>query len=128
MSAGDPASGFVQPDAKDSARDLTAALSGKKSMRLVTDRAQADVWVRVDKRFRRGTGSAIASGSGTTVGAAQVEDQVVSATLIVGDYTAELEGADWWSWKSAAGKLAKTIDKWIKENNEQIVSRRKSGQ
>jgi hypothetical protein len=120
--AGD-SSGFVQPDAKDSARDLTGALRSKRSLRVVMVREDADVCVRVDKRFTRDSGSAIATGSGPVVAAAAVEEQVVVATLIVGDYSTEVVGIDWWSWKSAAGKLAGNIDKWLKENKQQIRAR-----
>lgn len=120
--AGD-SSGFVQPDARDSAPDLTGALRGKRSVRVVDARESADVCVRVDRRFKRDSGSAIATGSGPMVAAAAVEEQVVVATLIVGDYSTEVVGADWWSWKSAAGKLAGNIDKWLKENKQQIRAR-----
>ena len=121
VSAGD-GSGFVQPDARDSARDLVGALRNKRSVQIVDDCKNADVRVRVDKRFTRDSGSAIATGSGTVAAAAAVEEQVVVATLMVGDYSTEVVGIDWWSWKSAAGKLAGNIEKWIKENRKQILA------
>jgi hypothetical protein len=124
--AGDPTSGFVSPDARDSARDLTGALAGKRVVRVVTEREKADIWVRIDRRYLRPSGSAIATGNSTMVAASQVEEQVVCATLIIGQYATPIEGIDWWSWKSAAGKLAKNIDRWVKENGEQIRARRTS--
>src|SRR5260221_8147473 len=105
-------------------RDLSESLRKRKAIRLVDDRGKADVWIRVDRRFKRGTGSAIATGGGPTVAASEIEDQVVSATLVAGDYTTEIVGADWWSWKSAAGKLAGDVEKRLQENKERLLSRR----
>ena len=79
----------------------------------------------------RNTGSSIAVAvpNDTSVVASQapVEEQVVSATLITGDYSTEIVGANWWSWKAAAGQLANAIEKWVKENKEQVIARRPKG-
>jgi hypothetical protein len=125
VSAGNPATGFVDPDSKDSAKDLKQNLRKKKSIRLVEDQAKADVWVRVERRYKQGNGGQVAvQTSPTTAVAAAMEDQVVVATLIAGDYSTPLVGADWYSWGSAAGKLGGAIEKWVKENREQLIARR----
>ncbi len=122
--AGDPKAGFVDPEAKDSARDLTEALRKKKAVRLVNEQDKADVWVRVDKRFIRATGGAVATDTGSTAVAVPLDEHVVQATLGAGDYSTEIAGANDWGYKRAAGKLADKVEKWLEQNRDQLLSRR----
>jgi hypothetical protein len=126
VSAAHGPSGFVSPDAKDSAPDLTEALRTKRGLRLVNDRAKADVWIRVDKRFPRNTGGSVAVGAvnnpTVTATAIPLQEAVVLATLRAGDDTTELAGATGWTWKAAAGQLADQVQNWVKENKARLAA------
>ncbi len=118
--AGDARASFVDPEAKDSARDLTEALRKKKIVRIVVEKDRADVWVRVEKRFKRETGGGVVAGAVIVPN----DEHVVQATLGAGDFTSEIAGTNEWGWKRAAGNLANKIANWVAENREQLLSQR----
>ena len=122
VSAGE--SDLVDPDARDSANDLRDNLRQRRIL-VVEHRDAADVWVRVDKRHKGPSGLQLGMATGpTTALGIPIEEQVVFATLLVGDYSLEMVGRHTRSWKAAAGQVAKQVEKWINENSARLVARR----
>lgn len=122
--AGDPSTGFVDPDLKASARHLTEEIRKRKLLRIVDDAARADVRVQIKRRSKR-------TEAGYAVGNVvfPVEEMVIEATLSAGDYNTEVSGSGSrmtrdGSWKQGAKKLAESVEKWIVENRPLLVSRR----
>jgi len=133
VSAATDASGFVSPDATDSAKDLSDALRKKKGLRLVDRKERADVWIRIDRRFTRNRDSGgrlevDVDNATATIRQRPVEEGVLVATLSVGDYSTEVTAAAAWTWKSIAGQLAKAVERWINENRERVLARRPKGE
>jgi len=131
--AGAGVDGFLSPDVGDSTKDVTKFLRGKKkTLRLVETEADADLIVTITGREVQGTGkkeyTTRSSGKGssrkTTSSSKEKTVKVVFVTLQAGKYQMEMEGVDSGFWSAAAHQLAGKIDKWIKQNHAQIISRR----
>ena len=125
--------GFAPPEVGDSIKDLQRALQRKdRTLRLVASPDQADLLLEVTGRQERGVGPArwetksTRSGSSYKTTTRQVQDtvKVVSARLRAGSFALELEGTDVAFWGSAAGNLASQVEKWVKQNQEELLAHR----
>jgi hypothetical protein len=122
---GDGSTDFVDPDAKASAEDIKKAFRGRKDIAVVESEGSSDLVVRVLRRFRGPSGRSVAiATSPTTAIAAPVLERVVVATIRIGDFALELNGAHTRSWSAASDKLVDQIEKWIRENRARILERR----
>lgn len=126
VTSGDGSTDFVDPDAKSSAEDVTANLRRRKGIVVADSEVGADMVVRVLRRSRGRSGRSLAiATSPTTAVAAPILERVVVASIAVGEFAQEMNGAHTRSWGAASGKLADQIDAWIRENRARILERRK---
>lgn len=123
VEAGDGASDFVEPGAKDSSDDVIKALRGRKGIAVVESVSESDVTIRVLRRIdSRGRQSAtIATGPTTSI---EVIGFAVVARMSVDSYSQELVGIHTRSWGASAGNLAQQVEKWIRENKARVLKRR----
>lgn len=126
ITSGDGSTDFVDPDAKASAEDVTANLRKRKGIVVADSEAGADMVVRVLRRSRGRSGRSVAiATSPMTAVAAPILERVVVASIAVGDFAQEMNGAHTRSWGAASGKLVDQIEAWIRENRTRILERRK---
>ena len=126
VTSGDGSTDFVDPDAKASAEDVKKGLSGRKGIVAVDSKVGADLVVRVLRRFRGRSGRSVAvATSPTTAVAAPILERVVVASITVGSFAQEMNGAHTRSWGAASDKLVDQIENWIRENRTRILERRK---
>ena len=126
VTSGDGGTDFVDPDAKASAADVKKDFRGRKGIVVADSEVGADLVVRVLQRFRGRSGRSVAvATSPTTAVAAPILERVVVASIIVGDFTQEMNGAHTRSWAAASDKLVDQIENWIRENRARILERRR---
>lgn len=124
VSATDPATGFVDPELKASAKDLTDELAKRKGLRVVDVSSKPDVRLQIKKRSKRAQAGYVA---GSVV--VPIEETVLDVTLSAGEYSTDISGAgsrmtSGASWRKAAGKVAESIERWIVENKALLLARR----
>ncbi|MEK6396773.1 MAG: hypothetical protein V4734_01695 [Terriglobus sp.] len=125
---------FAANGASDSALDLKKSLLGKsKTLTLVESAAEADVVARVDSRFTRKETAAVNTyantskdGKQTTVTTTPQTRHIneLHVTLLAGNSEIPLESESDLSWRLAAGDMASSIDKWVKQNSTKLMERR----
>ena len=126
VTSGDGSTDFVDPDAKASAEDVKKDLRGRKGIVAVDSETGADLVVRVLHRFRGRSGRSVAvATSPTTAVAAPILERVVVASITVGTFSQEMNGAHTRSWGAASDKLVDQIENWIRENLARILERRR---
>lgn len=128
--AGQDQSGFTDPDMKqraDSVKDLNKSLS--KDLQRVDSADQADVVITVLGRGDETTGGSTTRG---IFGGSHTDPDtgaVLRVSLTVGDYKTSLEGVGdtgrFWPWTQAAEDVSGKIERWISENHDKLVARRK---
>jgi len=129
LTTGATAGGFTDPDKEraDSRKDLTEALSSKKSIHLVATKEEAVLVLEV-----LGRGVREDSGSFSKAFGGKNEVKTVNVKLSAGEFSAELSGSSAGggfsggpgrgAWKKAAYKVADQIEKWVQENAAQIAA------
>lgn len=106
----------AQKDRLDSAKDLKALLSRKKTLRLVEKPEEAVVIIDILGRFEQAQDKKESAD----------KDKVVRVKLSVGEYSTEIEGrmganVGWGAtWAGAAVEASTQIDKWIKTNRAKL--------
>jgi len=125
---------FAANGASDSALDLKKALLGKsKTLMVVDSAADADVVARVDSRRVRKETAAINTyanqskdGKQTTVTTTPTTRHIneLHVTLLVGNSEIPLDAESDLSWRLAAGDMASSIDKWVKQNSAKLLEKR----
>jgi len=130
VTSADEGSGFTSKGTDDSLLDLTKALSKKRRLSIVNDRADADVVVRVESRDSHsemgGVYSYKDSKGKTQVYSTTKTERVVYATLEVEEYRHQMHG-EGATWTSASEKVAGQVDKWVDQNLVRIIERRQPG-
>ena len=120
--------GFVSADVGDSVKDLQKTLDGKKVIDLVRDPREAEVVVIILGRGAEETGRETyhSHSSGHSYSSTRTKEtvRVVRAVLKAGSYELEMFGIDNVWWGLAAKDLGKKVEKWVKDNYDQILSRR----
>jgi len=125
--------GFSAAGANDSALDLQKSLSSKKTLRVVSSPADADIVVRIDSRDSHKevdgyTTNTSRSGDGrSSTRTTSTNDKTVRnlhATLIAGDFTQELDAQSEMSWRFAADNIAGQIERWAKQNYPRLMTAR----
>lgn len=120
--------GFVSADVGDSVKDLQKTLDGKKVINLVRDPRDAEVVVIVVGRGNEETGKEVyhshSYGHSYSSSTTKETVRVVHAVLKTGSYELEMFGVDNVWWGLAAKDLGKKVEKWVKDNYDQILSRR----
>lgn len=125
VAAGEPEAPFVDPDLLESAQQVSRELGKKKGLGVPRKAGEADVQIRILRRLRRPSGySGVVATSPTTAFALPFDEYALVASLVVGDYAQERTGAHTGSWRGAAGKLADQIERWVRQNREQLLARR----
>jgi hypothetical protein len=112
--------GFTDPskDNRDSVKDLRDSLNGRKGIRLTDARADAQIVLTVQQRET----------AGVTVGFfANGRDRIMhvhfEAATVDTDLTASVMGGlagSGGAWGKAAGKIAKQVEEWVKENGKAL--------
>lgn len=125
---------FAANGASDSALDLKKSLLGKsKTLVVVESAADADVVARVDSRRTRKETAAVNTyantskdGKQTTVTTTPTTRHIneLHVTLVVGNSEVPLDSESDLSWRLAAGDMASSIDKWVKQNSAKLMERR----
>ena len=125
---------FAANGASDSALDLKRALQGKqKTLVVVESAAEADVVARVDSRRTRKETTAVNTyantskdGKQTTVTTTPQTRHIneLHVTLLAGNSEVPLDAESELSWRLAAGDMAGSIDKWVKQNSAKLTERR----
>ena len=106
VTSGDGSTDFVDPDTKASVADVKKDFRGRKGIVVADSEVGADLVVRVLHRFRGRSGRSVAvATSPTTAIAAPIRERVVVASITVGDFTQEMNGAHTRSWGAASDKL-----------------------
>ncbi len=116
---------------QDSVTDLRKALAERKGLMVVEDDATAQIKVEVLGRGyeSRGTTSTYATPSPGGAQGVTIDDKVVvlRARLVVGTYALDIDSGltsnmfTSNTWKNKADKLAKQIEKWVRENREKLT-------
>jgi hypothetical protein len=125
--AGQPEDRFIDRLLKESASDLSEYLSKGKDTRLVSSEQEAQVEIRVVRRFRNnpGGGVGVTGQNMGTLPPAQAYNVV--AILIMRDSHLQLTGrhesvtAHDSMWRAAARDLANQIERWIVENRSRLL-------
>ena len=129
-----PAAQFVDQKSKgraDSLKDVRDRMKGKKTLQLVDSVEEADLSVEIIERVFQQTGNSTSTfkpyvGVETTA----ESKPSIHVTLTAGTYSTELYGSQitvWGKggvWRSAAEGLASDVEKWVKENHEQLIAGR----
>jgi hypothetical protein len=104
VAGGASGTGFTDPDIsrQDSTRDIINKLAYSSVWRTVEFENQAAVTIEVLKRE------------------AHDDDRIVYVRLIAGDFKFEMQAVGDESWTDAAGRLAKRLDGWGRENAERL--------
>lgn len=100
IAGGTRGTGFTDPDIarQDSAKDIISKMFSSSVWRPVEFENQAAVTIEVIKRE------------------AHDEERIVHVRLIAGDFNVEMQAVGNESWSDAAGRLAKRLDAWGREN------------
>jgi hypothetical protein len=121
IEAGDPAAPFSDPALKDSAKDISKYLKGKKLVRLTDTREESTVVIRVIQRASAPAGgSVIVAPAPNMAFAIPTDNTTVRANIMVGDFVHELSAAGEGSWGLAAKRLAQQIERWLQENQARL--------
>jgi hypothetical protein len=94
---------------EDSVADLRGALHGRRHVKLVDTRDEADVVVEVLGREERDLGEGGYGGKSFT----KFRETIVRFRIASGSRASEIKGVGKGSWKSAAKDAAERIQKWI---------------
>lgn len=124
--------GFVDAGQKqrtDSIEDLKEALEKKDVVQIVGQSEGADITLEVLGRGGEETGSATtARGSYGTWNTSKDTVATVRVGLTAGTYSTLIEGHNDGRitnvWHTAANNAAKKIEKWIKDNHDNLIARR----
>ena len=128
--------GFSAAGANDSALDLQKSLANKKTLRVVNSPSEADIVVRIDSRdshkevdgYTTNTNRSDDGRSSTkTTTSNDKTVRNLHATLIAGDFTQALDAQSEMSWRFAADNIAGQIERWAKQNNARLMTRRAEG-
>ena len=131
--------GFVNPDLKDSLKDVREAIKKKKDWLEQVEAADlADLVVTINDRRIVPTGEYESSSSASTdksgkyaSGTArtrEIKNYTVSGSLKIGEYVQDVEGVcrDTYAfgglWRTAAGDVASQVEKFAKTNYGQIMA------
>ncbi len=122
--------GFRKPGVEDSARDIQESLKKKKDWFIpVASREEAEIVLEVFDRFEEPSGRVKSEWQeySKTYKTEEMDDYVVKAELIIGNYSQELVGKsqEEWAyglWRMAAGNLVSQLEKFIETNYEKIRS------
>ena len=125
--------GFVDDTLKgqqDSFADLTERLRKSKTLTVVDDPAVADVTLEIRGRGWKATsitGDVITEKDVVLSPAARDLRKEVTIVLKAGTYEKALSAQNsqvFGAWKAIAGRLASDVEKWVKDNRTQLLSRR----
>ncbi len=130
-SVGASGQGFTDPDKsrQDAMKNLAEALGKKKDLKLVSTREESVIVLEV-----LGRGVREDSGKMTQVFGGKHEVKMLRVKLSAGDFAAELSGESAGggmkggpgrrAWTKAAYKVADQVEKWVQENEAQLVKRK----
>jgi hypothetical protein len=104
VAGGTRGTGFTDPDIarQDSAKDIISKMFSSSVWRPVEFENQAAVTIEVINRE------------------AHDDERIVHVRLIAGDFDMEMQVVGDESWSDAAGKLAKRLDSWGRENAQRL--------
>ena len=122
--------GFRNPGVEDSARDIQESLKKKKDWFIsVATREEAEIVLEVFDRFEEPSGRVKSEWQeySKTYKTEEMDDYVVKAGLIIGNYSQEIVGKsqEEWAyglWRMAAGNLVSQLMKFVETNYEKIRS------
>lgn len=129
----DPTTEFVDEFTRrtsDSIRDIKNSLKGKKGLRVVASRAEADIVLRVLGRHASTVevGGYIAPSDNALITGKRYESAIsLESRIEIEDYVKPIACArvgPFLTWRECAGDVAGQVDRWVKANRETIIKKR----